>query len=249
MSPGSLVVDVNPLGDLFRQAFCAFFDVFEKSRLPLSASSKTTTINPQKAAYAMQSALIEITTALGRDTNLRLAQTELDVAKALQYAFVALVDEILLNTDWYGKAIWIDYLLEESVFNTRKSGELLFDRIKAAMSVRNQPCLEIAEVYLHCLNLGFLGKYRDTAQWLENVSKSRKNLFFFLYQYAPDLKRATCVLAEPAELNLIKTEPRQRSLADKVRWYLYVLAIFSIPFLISCPLWWHLSSQLSAVTG
>lgn len=243
----SWIPDVNPLTDLFRQAYREFSDLLDPVRLPPSGTQVVSASNALKAAREMQTALIDITTTLGRNASWRQAATRLEPAKALQYAFVALVDETLLNTSWQGKDPWIDCLLEESMFHTRMSGVELFERIKDAMQTRSQQSLEIAVVYLHCLNLDFRGKYRGTEQWLEITIRCRKDLFFYIYQYTPDLTRESCVLSELAELNLIKTEPGQRRLADKVRWYLYVFGILALPFCMSCFLWWHMSSPLRAV--
>ncbi|MET0963306.1 MAG: DotU family type IV/VI secretion system protein [Noviherbaspirillum sp.] len=211
----------NPPARLFRQAYREFSDAFAEWRRPGAMLAGG---DPQAAGRTMLSTLVDIATRLGGSAGSRLSHGEHEQARLLQYAFAALVDEILLNAACPGKSQWNNLLLEDALFQSRLSGERLFDCMKAAMAVRNQESLEIAEVYLHCLLLGFRGKYRDGSHWLEQLGHWREDLFFFVYQHAPDLARPSRMLVEPDDANLVRTAPRQRRLGPRLRWNLHLIS-------------------------
>lgn len=247
MSAVLAAVAKNPLDALFRESYQEFVETWNKWRSPVAVDTELTDQLANSAASEMLNAMISITDQLGRRANLRLIRSDLGQADALQYAFVAIVDEILLNLPWKGRGPWRDNLLEEAVFQTRICGERLFDRMQAVMRVRNQQCLDLAEVYLNCLNLGFRGKYRDTSHGAEDLARLKADLYYFVYQSPPDLYQAAHLLIERADQNVLRTEPKQRSLADRFRWYLYVLGILAIPFFISCLLWGHVYLEISHI--
>lgn len=238
--------DANPPARLFRLAYRELSDALADWRRP---GATLAAADAGAAGRAMLATLVDIATRLGRSAGSRLSHGEQGQARMLQYAFAALVDEILLNTTWPGKSQWNSMLLEDALFQSRLSGERLFDCMKAAMVVRNQESLEIAEVYLHCLLLGFRGKYRDSSHWLEQLDGWRRDLFFFVYQYAPDLGRPSHLFIEADEANLVRTAPRQRRLGPRVRWNLHLMALLAVPLLLSCLLWWHVTYRVDTILG
>jgi len=236
--------NINPLADLFRTSFGEFMALWSVRRQTSQDGDPITEDIAHTTASEMQNCLIDLTEQLGRRASPGINRSDLGQADALKYAFVAIVDEILLNTDWKGQSVWRDMLLEEAVFQSRLCGERLFDRIQAAMRVRNQHCLNLAEVYLDCLNLGFRGKYLAMDDGPAILARLKADLFYFVHQYAPGLDRPTHVLIEAPDQNVLQVDPSQRSLGDRFRWYFYVLGILAIPFVIAAILWGHVYLEL-----
>jgi type VI secretion system protein ImpK len=108
------------------------------------------------------------------------AAGESDIAAA-QYAFVALLDELLVFSDWPGHAAWEARPLEIRVFGTRAAGERLPDAIEALLTQRDASQRDLANVYLACLMLGFRGRLRGEAGALRH-DQLRHALFAFAMQ-------------------------------------------------------------------
>jgi type VI secretion system protein ImpK len=239
--------NVTQLADLFRVSFGEFASLWSVRRQATSDGDPPTEDMARTAAREMQGELVNLTEQLGRRASPGISRSDLGQADALKYAFVAIVDEILLNTEWRGQSAWRDMLLEETVFQSRLCGERVFDRIQAVMRVRNQHCLDLAEVYLDCLNLGFKGKYLAMDDGPAILTRLKADLFYFVHQYAPGLDRPAHVLIEAPDQNVLRVDPSQRSLGDRFRWYFYVLGILAIPFVIAALLWGHVYLELHDV--
>jgi type VI secretion system protein ImpK len=108
------------------------------------------------------------------------AAGETDIAAA-QYAFVALLDELLLFSDWPGHTAWEAKPLEVRVFGTRSAGERLPDAMDALLVQRDASQRDLANVYLACLILGFRGRLRGQAGSLRH-DQLRHALFAFAMQ-------------------------------------------------------------------
>lgn len=108
------------------------------------------------------------------------AAGETDIAAA-QYAFVALLDELLVFSDWPGHTAWEEKPLEVRVFGTRAAGERLPDAIEALLTQRDTSQRDLANVYLACLMLGFRGRLRGQAGALRH-DQLRHALFAFAMQ-------------------------------------------------------------------
>lgn len=237
----------NLLADAFRNAFADFMALWQLRVKSAPDDAPPTADMALGAAREMQKSLLDITDALGRRVGAGLRRSDIGQADALRYAFVAIVDEILLNTDWKGRSAWQDMLLEENLFQSRLCGERLFERMQAVMRVRNQSCLDLAEVYLDCLNLGFKGKYLAQEDGPVALARLKADLFYFVHQYTPDLDRPGHVVIEGREQNVLHVAASQRSLGDRFRWYFYVLGILAIPFVIAAMLWAHVYLELHGV--
>ena len=73
---------------------------------------------------------------------------------------VQLADEIFLSEPWSGQQEFINYLIEEKVFLTSEAGEKIFDRIDKVLRSKPEQMIELAEIYLQILIIGFEGQYR-----------------------------------------------------------------------------------------
>lgn len=164
--------------------------------------------------------LIELQTLESkRDGN----RAELESIADARYLKASLADEILLNTEWVGRARWTSHLLEASLFRTGIAGERIFEKIEELLSNREPSQRQIASLYLSALALGFQGKYRalrvsgnEMAPTLdanrseldhavvqaevnaERHRSYREELFQFVYQRRPDFSGRDRVLSESA---------------------------------------------------
>jgi type VI secretion system protein ImpK len=82
--------------------------------------------------------------------------------RLVQYAMVALTDEVFLNVDWEGRDYWYDHLLESRQFDSQNAGVQVFNIIDRLLEQRSSE-VDVATVYLYVLTLGFEGQYREDA--------------------------------------------------------------------------------------
>lgn len=81
-----------------------------------------------------------------------------EMIKDAQFALVAFVDESILSSTWSGKDAWLANPLQMELFNVFNAGDEFFERL-SRLRQRTQANAEVLEVYYHCLELGFSGKY------------------------------------------------------------------------------------------
>lgn len=88
-----------------------------------------------------------------------------DAIQEAKYAFCALVDEVILSSDFGLRPEWERMPLQLRLFGDHLAGEAFFDRLDALRtdSIRN---IDAVEIYYTCLLMGFRGKYL-----LEGVEK------------------------------------------------------------------------------
>lgn len=88
-----------------------------------------------------------------------------EAVQEAKYAFCALVDEMILSSDFSIRPEWEQMPLQLRLFGDHLAGEAFFDRLDA---LRSDPAkhIDALEVYYTCLLLGFRGKYL-----LEGVEK------------------------------------------------------------------------------
>ncbi len=75
-----------------------------------------------------------------------------------KYAFCALLDEIILNSDFEIRDEWERNPLQLRLFGEHLAGEGFFDRLDN-LRLEPQKNIEILEVFYTCMILGFQGKY------------------------------------------------------------------------------------------
>ena len=76
-----------------------------------------------------------------------------------KYAFVALLDELILNSNWSGKDHWMTHPLQMEVFGEHLAGEGFFKHL-ADLRQSGSQYVDVLEVYYICMQLGFMGQYR-----------------------------------------------------------------------------------------
>jgi type IV/VI secretion system ImpK/VasF family protein len=165
----------------------AFVDAFRRAMETRDALGRATEAplevlaQGESVADKVATQLASVTRRLAREAMAWTgAAGETDIAAA-QYAFVALLDELLLFSDWPGHAAWEARPLEVRVFGTRAAGERLPDAIEALLTQRDASQRDLANVYLACLILGFRGRLRGEAGALRH-DQLRHALFAFAMQ-------------------------------------------------------------------
>lgn len=240
--------DSNPLTALFRKAYDDFRTLLDEQRGPAGGQPLVSAAVARAAVDSMAPRLHDISLQLRRSANLLRGQGTADLPNILLYAFAAVVDEALINSDWPGATAWSARLLERDEFNTQLAGERLFQRInEAAKAPRSRANVEIAALYLDCLNLGFQGKYRGTSFELADLAALRRELFLLVYQRDPGLRQPNYRLSEPPGLNLVHGAPPRLRFGDRIEWYMVALATLALPLLVSSVLWYKLRAEPAQV--
>lgn len=113
------------------------------------------------------------------------------VTDEARYAMAALADEVFLNADWEGRRLWKGQLLEAHLFESRRAGEVIFERIDELLAHPDPARNDLAYIYLMLLGLGFQGKYRDHPDGESVLAAYGRRLFVSLAHRNPDLQDTT----------------------------------------------------------
>jgi len=96
----------------------------------------------------------------GADREAREAGYAPEQVRLAIYAFVAFLDESVLNSSLPMFADWPRQPLQEELFGDHVAGETFFVHLQQALSLPDSPDLaDLLEVYQSCLLLGFRGRY------------------------------------------------------------------------------------------
>jgi len=94
------------------------------------------------------------------DREAREAGYDRDVVRLAVYAFVAFLDESVLNSPQDMFSEWPRRPLQEEVFGDHRAGETFFQNMRDLLSRPDSRALaDVLEVYLLCLLLGYRGRY------------------------------------------------------------------------------------------
>jgi len=128
---------------------------------------------PEDVERFRQRILAEIkqfeTAAMARDVPPR-------VVRMTRYAIAATLDDIILNTEWGGQAVWAGRSLVSSLYNETWGGERFYELLN---QMRRQPDENIdgLEFMAICLAVGFSGKYRVMEGGQGRLSRLRHELY------------------------------------------------------------------------
>lgn len=122
-----------------------------------------------------------------------------------RFAVCAWVDEVLLNSPWEQRSLWLKDQLQRFYYNTTDAGEEFFDRL-SAIGLHQR---EVREVYYLCLALGFTGRYchQGDEYQLEQIKTSNLKLLLGSSVGLPSLERSDLF---PEALPTIPVEKEQR---------------------------------------
>jgi type VI secretion system protein ImpK len=76
-------------------------------------------------------------------------------SQAALFAVVAWADEVFLASAWSGASQWARQLFQRQYFNVSNAGDAFFSRLELLSAAQ----IEVREVYLYALSLGFAGRY------------------------------------------------------------------------------------------
>lgn len=155
--------------------------------------------------------------------------------KLIQYALVALTDEIFLNLKWQGRLYWDKNILESRLFNTRKAGEKVFQNLNDFLEQNDTLRTDIAAVYLEVLALGFKGKYRGYEEE-SPIAVYMSRLYEFVYRETPKIYTPHYNIFSEAYAHTIEDAEAQK-LPDPHRWYYYYL-MGVVGFLLTSYIMW-----------
>ncbi|WP_035056413.1 DotU/TssL family secretion system protein [Andreprevotia chitinilytica] len=223
-----------PLSTAFNEAYVEWLALFQG----LLTSTDTDTRAAERAAEEAGA----LARRLSRVALTRVGSAGVTQVDALQYAFVALIDESLLFADWPGQAIWHDVPLEFRLYGTRTAGERLPMQIDKLLRERDPTTRDLANVYLQVLLLGFLGRLRGDGGYAQH-EEWRRALFSFTYQRDADYKRVGAALERPCAVEPIR-QPARRMLPDGFRLMLIVLVITLVMVGIGHLFWRDIAHQI-----
>lgn len=235
------------------RAFVVAFAFAENARLRAVAHAVSTAntadaagaeppADPQREADTLATQLQSATRKLARDAMAWTgAAGEADIAAA-QYAYVALLDELLLFSAWNGASVWETYPLEARIFGTRAAGERIPAAIESLLAQRDPAQRDLANVYLACLTLGFRGRLRGEAGALRH-DQLRHALFAFAMQRDPEPNRLGAPL-ERAALAPRETRPLTQMFPDRARLALFVGGGFAVLLGVSQLLWLYATAPV-----
>ncbi len=163
-----------------------------------------------------------------------------EVYREAQYVMAALADEIFLSSNWQGRDTWP--LLENKLFNSHASGEILFQRIDLLLQDRGRSHSDLAMVYFQALALGFRGKYRDHDERGE-LEQYRHRLFVHIYHRAPDDLVNDRSLFPQSYLPTL-AEGDGRRLPNPKTWLLVLAGVGVVWMGVSGILWHHLTADI-----
>lgn len=98
------------------------------------------------------------------------------MVKLAIHAFIAFLDESVLNAPQPMFADWARQPLQEEVFGEHRAGETFFDNLSQLLAEdASQELADVLEVYALCLELGFRGRYSaGNAGELHRLSESAR---------------------------------------------------------------------------
>jgi type VI secretion system protein ImpK len=158
------------------------------------------------------------------------------------YAMAAMADEIFLNMEWSGKSYWEKNILEFRFFGTQMAGETIFLKINELLTTNNPLSVEMAEIYLKMLALGFKGRYRDLEDENVQINIYRNELFDFILRN--DKSSIEAARYRPFQKEYTHTIPTvARKLLPDGTIITYVSSFFVFMFLVLSSTAWLLETM------
>jgi len=166
----------------------------------------------------------------------RLAgKDNVDLELRARFLKAALADEMMLRSDWVGRAHWRHLLVEATLFRTAHAGQQIFADIDQLLTERDPARRPLARLYLYLLALGFQGRYRGGDD-LGALAGYRRALFQFAWQRAPGMRGADAVLSDQPYASTLSFDNRAR-LARPSRGAVVWVGVMLAMLLLSQGLW------------
>ncbi|WGL59209.1 DotU family type IV/VI secretion system protein [Pigmentibacter sp. JX0631] len=101
-----------------------------------------------------------------------------EVLKYLNFALIAVVDEMMITQNWPGQNYWQEHSLESRLLFSNSAGDLFYDNCEKILLNRDYKTRELAYCYFLCLSAGFKGKYHNSSDF-EKIEVIKTNLYQF----------------------------------------------------------------------
>jgi type VI secretion system protein ImpK len=144
-----------------------------------------------------------------------------------RYLKAALADELMLHTDWAGRAHWHHVLIEATLFQTAHAGQQVFADIDALLRERDPVRRPVARLYLLLLAFGFQGRWRGKAS-LVQIADYRRDLYQFAWQRVPGQGGRDAVLSGQPYASTLAGGAGQRLAKPSRRSAVLVLALLAV---------------------
>jgi type VI secretion system protein ImpK len=109
------------------------------------------------------------------DTEALAAGTAIEHVRVARYALAAMIDDIVLHTEWGSQSLWTTKGLVSSLYNETLGGERFFDILEQMMADPNANA-DVLELMAICIAIGFAGKYRIEAGGVAQLDRLRDQL-------------------------------------------------------------------------
>ena len=151
------------------------------------------------------------------------------------FAVCALIDEMILCSEWEGRQRWLTSQFQHRFFNTTNAGEEFFTHLGSL----GPEAARVREVYDHCLAMGFKGRYfrPDDKPQLEGITRS--NLGFLRNR---GLQEGIPYIFPDAYGAEKRTKPKGR-----LETIVFSIVVYVIPVAIFIALWFILNNILRGV--
>jgi type VI secretion system protein ImpK len=147
----------------------------------------------------------------------------------------ALVDEIILCSDWNEKNNWRKNQLQLRYFKTTRAGDLFFDKLNKAESK------QLREVFTYCLAMGFKGKYFSEDDFMTLSEIKTENI---LKYFSEDAYMNLPEVLFPEAYNKNVANQKKRS---KVSFFLFILIFILLPPACTVGIYFFYNDKLNAI--
>ena len=110
------------------------------------------------------------------EEQLKIAKVPQATISKANYLLCSLLDEQVLNSEWEGKSQWSQKTLLGFFHSDTWGGDRFFSLL-ADLRQTPEKSLDLLELMLYCLNLGFMGKYRLPIYPVSELEHIRQDLF------------------------------------------------------------------------
>lgn len=186
--------------------FRAFVRVLTSARAAATALSEA---EAPAAAAALSAQLCQLIELQSLEAGRLAGKGNVDMELRARFLKAALADEMMLRSDWAGRAHWRHVLVEATLFRTAHAGQQVFADIDQLLTERDPARRPLARLYLYLLALGFQGRYRGGDD-LGALAGYRRALFQFAWQRAPGMRGADAVLSDQPYASTLSFDNRAR---------------------------------------
>jgi type VI secretion system protein ImpK len=231
--------------DLASSQFRAFVAVLIQARAAAAAVSEA---EGRAGAAAVSRELCQLIELQSLEAGRLGGRGHVDTQLQARFLKAALADEMLLHTDWAGRAHWHHVLVESTLFQSAHAGQQVFADIDQLLRERDPARRAVARLYLQLLAFGFQGRYRGSAD-LAPIAQYRHDLFQFAYQRAPELRARDAVLTEQPYASTLSSSAGQRLSKPSRRSAVLALALLVLLGLSELLWWWQSWPVREALKG